>query len=183
MKACGFVVGPETGPGATLRDLARQVGFETVLGIRSVAAAERQSQSTPLVFFLFAPVVEASDMQPMAAAVRGSPVDAIRYAPMVYFADSPSRELIQQCIAMGFDDIIALPSSLARVGDRLGRQVGRPLYYYETASYFGPDRRGRMENEELHEDRGTGGAHRRIEIIRHPATGVEVTSDDAAIMI
>ncbi len=44
---------------------------------------------------------------------------------------------------MGFDDVIALPITGDDVGGRIERQIDRIHTYYETATYFGPDRRNR----------------------------------------
>jgi hypothetical protein len=84
---------------------------------------------------------------------------------------------------MGFDDVIALPVALGSLEERLERQIGRPLVYYETASYFGPDRRGRLAHEEGHSLRGTGGEHRRLEILRSTGNGVKLIKDDVHLMI
>jgi len=83
---------------------------------------------------------------------------------------------------MGFDDVIALPYASGDLGERIGRQVGRTQTYYETATYFGPDRRNRMgESRSLDSDRG-GGQFRKIEIVRTDA-GVDVLRDDFQVVL
>src|SRR5262245_52270884 len=123
MKACAFVVGPDDGSGAVLKHLARQIGFDSVYLFRDIADAERQSASTPLLFFLFAAVDDLQKLKPVTAAVRSSPSQRVRFSPMIYFSESPSLEAIRSCINMGFDDVITLPFSLSRVEERLSRQV------------------------------------------------------------
>jgi hypothetical protein len=183
MKASAFIVGPDDGPGAALRSLAKQIGFEGVYPHRDIADAERQSAMTPLIYFLFAAAESLASIKPIAALVRASESPRVRFAPMIYFSDSPSLETIRACIGMGFDDIITLPFTLSRVEERLDRQLDRTLVYYETETYFGPDRRNRTENEEGHSGRGSGGQYRRMEIIRAPSFGVNVVSDDTQIVI
>jgi DNA-binding response OmpR family regulator len=182
MKAFAYVVAPEKQAGAALKDLSRQAGFETVHDFTDIAAAERQALQTPLLYFLFSAVPRPFALKPIAQAIRAAASPRVRFAPIIYFAETPSIEVIKSCINMGFDDVIALPVGLGALEERLERQIARPLVYFETATYFGPDRRGRLEQEEGHSLRGTGGEYRRLEIIRSPA-GINVIKDDQHIMI
>ena len=184
MRAAAFVVGPRDGAGATLMDLARAIGFESVQRYQGLVRAERQSLTTPLVFFLCAPTKDVRTLKPMADAVRFSPSLKLRFLPLIYFAREPSLETVRQCIAMGFDDVIALPIGGDDAGDRIARQIGRIQTYYETATYFGPDRRNRTGGPERStgSDHG-GGQFRRIEIVRNPDTGIDVISDDLQVVL
>jgi hypothetical protein len=183
MKACAYIVGPENGPATALRDLARRIGFDSVHPYKSVAVAEQQTLVTPLIYFLFAAVTEPRKLKPVADAVRLAPSKRVRFSPMIYFSESPSLETIRACIGMGFDDVITLPFTLARIEERLERQVERTLVYYETDTYFGPDRRNRMEDEEVHSGRGSGGQYRRLEIMRSTNAGVNVLKDDLHVVL
>lgn len=183
MRAVAYVVGADTGAGASLKELARQIGFEAVQDFRSVRSAEKQAAVTPLAYFLFAAVPGLDALKPVAASIRASDNPRIKFAPLVYFADVASIENIRRCIDMGFDDIITLPFTLGRVSDRLDRQIDRPLAYFETPTYFGPDRHGRLGADD-HPMAGSGGGQfRRMEIVRNPATGVNVIKDDAQIVL
>jgi hypothetical protein len=161
-------------------DMAQAIGFEFVQRYQGLARAERQVAKTPLIFFLCAPVKQVRTLKPMVDALRFSPSLKLRFLPLIYFAREPSLETVKQCIAMGFDDVIALPMGGDDVGDRIARQIGRIQTYYETATYFGPDRRNRDggANRSTGSDHG-GGQFRRIEIVRNPDTGVDVISDIA----
>jgi hypothetical protein len=161
-------------------DLARAIGFESVQRYQGLVRAERQTAKTPLVFFLCAPTKDVRTLKPMADAVRFSASLKLRFLPLIYFAREPSLETVKQCIAMGFDDVIALPIGGDDVSDRIARQIGQIQTYYETTTYFGPDRRNRTggEHRSTGSDHG-GGKFRRIEIVRNPETGVDVLSDDA----
>jgi hypothetical protein len=184
MRASAFVVGPRDGSGAALMDLARAVGFESVQRYQGLVRAESQSLKTPLVFFLCAPTKDVRTLKPMADAVRFSPSLKLRFLPLIYFAREPSFEMVKQCIAMGFDDVVALPIGGDDAGERIARQIGRIQTYYETATYFGPDRRNRTGGPErtTGSDHG-GGQFRRIEIVRNPDTGVDVISDDMQVVL
>jgi len=165
-------------------DLARAIGFESVQRYQGLARAERQSAKTPLVFFLCAPARDVRTLKPMADAVRFSPSLKLRFLPLIYFAREPSLETVKQCIAMGFDDVIALPIAGDDAGDRIARQIGRIQTYYETSTYFGPDRRNRTGGPKRSGDSDHGGGQfRRIEIVRNPDTGIDVISDDMQVVV
>ena len=177
MQAAAFVIGPRDGPGAAVRDIAARLGFETVLSFTGLAQAEQQAARTPLLFFLFAAVDDPQTLKPAADAIRFSPGRRLRFSPLIYFSESPSLAAIRQCVGMGFDDVITLPFTDTRVASRSARQIDEPQVYFETASYFGPDRR-RMRDDAAHSGRGAGGQHRRIEIVRSVAAGVSVLRDE-----
>jgi len=178
MRAYAYVVGPENGPGTALLDLARGLGFAGVSPFSTMAQAEQQTQATPVCYFLFAATDNLESLRGVAEAVRFSSARRLRFSPLIYFAESPSVEAITACINMGFDDIITMPFTRRRVLERVARQVGQNLVYYETPSYFGPDRRDRASVEQRHGNRRGMGQFRRMEIVRSLINGVSVLRDD-----
>ena len=70
------------------------------------------------------------------------------------------------------------------IGGRIERQMDRIHTYYETATYFGPDRRNRTGGPKrtTGSDHG-GGQYRRIEIKRNPDTSVDVIRDDLQVVL
>jgi len=178
MRAYAYVVGPQDGPGAALIDMARGLGFAGVSPFGGLAQAEQQTQQTPVCFFLFAAVDDVAALRPVADAIRFAASRRVRFSPLIYFAESPSVEAITACINMGFDDVITMPFTRRRVLDRINRQIGQNLVYYETAGYFGPDRRGRVTAPRRAAETRLGGQFRRLEIIRSLMSGVNVVRDD-----
>lgn len=177
MQAAAYVIGPVDGSGAALTELARRLQFSAVLRYAGTAHAESQSASTPVCFFLFADTGGGPDRS-VADAVRFSPNRRIRFSPMIYFADAPSSEVIANCINLGFDDIITAPFELDRVRARIERQIGQHLIYYETADYFGPDRRDQSLASAWPRRNRLGGQFRRLEIVRNPLSGISVVRDE-----
>ena len=178
MRAYAYVVGHESGPGAALMDMARGLGFAGVAPFATIAQAEQQTQINPVCFFLFAATENLASLRGVADAVRFSTARRLRFSPLIYFAESPSVDMISACINMGFDDIITMPFTRKRVLERVTRQVGQNLVYYETPSYFGPDRRGRAAPQATQNDHRHGGQFRRLEIVRNLVNGVNVVRDD-----
>lgn len=178
MKAAAYIVGPLDGPGAALMDLARQLRFASVLPYAGVTQAEQQVNRTPVCYFLFAAVPDVAALHPVADAIRFCPSRRVRFSPLIYFSESPSVETITRCINMGFDDVITMPFTRARVAERIERQVGQSHVYYETPGYFGPDRRDRVTAPKRPAETRLGGQFRRLEIVRNLVTGVNVVRDD-----
>jgi hypothetical protein len=177
VNASAFVVGPENAAAASLANMARGLGFSSVATYAGLKPAEKQAAKTPLIFFLCAAVTNVKSLKPMADAIRFSPNLKLRFSPLIYFAQNPSVDSIKACIQMGFDDVIALPHR--DLGERIFRQVGRPQAYYETTTYFGPDRR----NGSAPRPGDGGDEFRRIEILRSPENGVDVLHDDFQFVI
>lgn len=178
MNAAAYVVGPPDGPGAALMDLARRLDFSAVLPYAGVLQAERQVNMTPVCFFLFAAVPDVDALRGVAEAIRFCANRRVRFSPLIYFSESPLVETITRCINMGFDDIITMPFTRTRVMQRVDRQVGQALTYYETPGYFGPDRRDRVTAPKRAAETRLGGQFRRLQIVRNLITGVNVVRDD-----
>jgi hypothetical protein len=180
INACAYVVGDREGPGAALTITAGQLGFAPVLAYGGLAAAERQAGETPVCFFLFSEVDDPTSIRSTAEAIRFCPRATIRFSPLIYFCKNPSRETLAACMAMGFDDVIALPMNEARLKQRVMGHLDGAVTYFETSSYFGPDRRRNLKNPSLQAERRKGGHYRLMEIRRSAAKGVAVLRDEFA---
>ncbi len=183
LNASAFVVGPRDGASAALQDLAHALGFMPVERYAGLVRAEKQIKLTPLMFFLCAEVANVATLKPMADTIRFSLSPELRFSPLIYFSRQMSVDTIKACIKMGFDDVIAMPYTGTDLSERIFRQVGRTHTYYETATYFGPDRRNRAGNSRSPESDHGGGQFRRIEIVRTPETGVNVLRDDFQVVV
>ena len=183
LNASAFVVGPRDGASAALQDLARAIGFMPVERFSGIGRAEKQTRNTPLMFFFCAEVPDVQQLKPTADAIRFSANPDVRFSPLIYFTRQASTETIKSCIRLGFDDVIALPFSNGDLSERIFRQIGRPFTYYETATYFGPDRRYRGSNPRSSDSDHGGGQFRRIEIVRDPNSGISVLRDDFQVVV
>jgi hypothetical protein len=179
MKAYAYVVGPGDRAWQTLFDMAGTLGFAGVSDYRGMSQVEQQAGETPVCYFLFSALADVRQLRPVADAIRFASSRTIRFSPMVYCAEAPSVETTMACINMGFDDIVALPQSTSKLRERLGRQIGQNMVFYETAGYFGPDRRNRVAalKSNLVVNR-VGGPFRRLEIVRNLLDGVSVLHDE-----
>lgn len=182
MQACAYVVGKAEASG--LYETAIGLEFVAVRVFEGTAAVGRQLAHFPLCFFLFAEREDPTSLAGPFTEIRSAGDPRLRFAPLVYFAHAPSRQIIKACINMGFDDVISLPLSERQIHARLARQVGVSITYFETASYFGPDRRGRLADEPNYLDARIGGPqHRRIEIVRTPERGPEILGGAIEVLV
>ena len=179
MNAYAYVVGPQDMAWQKLFDMAGDIGFAGVSDYRGISQVEQQAGETPVCYFLFSAVADLRELRPVADAIRFSASRTIRFSPMVYCAEESSVETIMACINMGFDDIVALPQSPEKLRQRLARQIGQNMVFFETDGYFGPDRRNRVAA--LKPSMATsrvGGPFRRLEIVRNLLDGVSVLRDE-----
>jgi DNA-binding response OmpR family regulator len=120
----------------TMQVLAERVGFRLVLDAgRATAALD------PICFFLIDYRITDDDKLQLLLRLRSNPVPDIRFAPVIVVVGSCPAEEVMKYVRWGFDDIIALPANAPSLIARLEAQLGSEHIYYETATYFGPDRR------------------------------------------
>lgn len=178
MFANAFIVGPDDGPGLALERLAQDVGFRNVSWLTDLAEAEESTKSIPTCFFLFTPDLNLKDAAEASKVLRASRNRQIKFAPLVGFCPEPTEASIRAYMSMGVDDILISPFTVDQVQERTRCMIGRKVVFFETKQYFGPDRRRDAGLKDLgHKMRGSGGDHRRIEILRDLNVGVKVLSD------
>lgn len=159
----------------SLEDIAKSAGFgvtKTVLSRRAFAADER---SCILNFFFIHYLLGHSLMEAVIASIRASQDVETRFAPIILFTTDLSFEDYLDYIRLGFDDVITLPEKREMITSRLANQVGHDIEYFETATYFGPDRR-RMEIEPPNGVQRSNVPHSHIKYVfrRNPASGTKL---------
>lgn len=137
-----------------------------------------------LNYFLVHHELGPQTLEAVLRSVRASIIDDVRYAPIVLFAEDGPFEQYLSYIDMGFDDIITLPENAAIVEQRLIAQLDTEHMYFETATYFGPDRR-RMEVEppEQFKRQDAPHAHVRHFFERDPRRGIVVVRSDSYLAV
>ena len=178
MFASAFIVGPDDGPGLALEQLAQDVGFRHVLWLNDLTEAEEQTKQTPICFFFFSSALDPELTKEIVSALRSSRNRQIKFAPLVAFCEEPTEKAIRCYLNAGFDDILIPPFNARTASDRLRYLVRHHTVFFETKTYFGPDRRRNIGLKDRgHALRGTGGEHRRIEIVRDPNVGDKILRD------
>ena len=181
MQATAFIIGADGHCSQGLMDLSFDIGFRTVASFSDIPQAELQLKRTPICYFLFALTCSAHNTPGIARAIRTSRNRQIKFAPMIGFTENAEPRMIEATLRLGFDDILVPPFSAKASLPRLMGHLNRRISFFETAEYFGPDRRvgeGIHKEPQHHPDRGKGGDHRKILINRSLETGTNILKDE-----
>ena len=180
IEAGAIVIGDAAGTGEPLLVAAAECGFTFVRHYDGQQPLNELAADATLSFFLFAEADDPSVHAPLIRDIRQNPVREIAYAPLAYFTYKGSEDLIDTCVGLGFDEVIGMPLDRERLLAGLMRQIETPQVYYETAEYFGPDRR-RFSKPRLADAflRGlnTAQSARRIEFRRSVTAGIRILGD------
>ncbi len=180
INACAINSGMDDGAVKLVDEMSRDAGFELLRPFTTIEAAERQAKFTPICFFLFTYPEEMTATAARIREIRRARERRIRFAPLVCFIDKPSRADIIACIMVGFDDILTVPIATGSLGPRLKFQLARPVTYFETTDYFGPDRRRHLlkSEEPKGERRRESGSFKRYEFVRNSMSGIQILRDE-----
>lgn len=159
----------------SLEDIAKSAGFgetKTVLSRRTFATDKRKCI---LNFFFIHYHLGDALMKAVISSIRGSGDLEIKFAPIVLFTTDLSFDDYLNYIRLGFDDVITLPEKREMIRARLANQVGHDIEYFETADYFGPDRR-RMEIEPPNGVQRSNVPHSHVKYVfrRSPESGTKL---------
>ncbi len=178
--AGAIVVGNAAGTGEPLLATAAECGFNFVRHYDGQQPLDELAAGARLSFFLFAEADDPAVHAPVIRDIRHNKQREIAYAPLAYFTYRGSEDLIETCVGLGFDEVIGMPLDRERLVVGLMRQIETPQVYYETAEYFGPDRR-RFSEPRLADAflRGHNVVQmaRRIEFRRSLTAGIRILGD------
>lgn len=159
----------------SLEDIARSAGFGETKTVLSRRAFVRGERNCILNFFFIHYHLGSSLMSAVISSIRASGDIETKFAPIILFTTDLSFEDYLEYIRLGFDDVITLPEKRELITSRLTNQVGHDIEYFETATYFGPDRR-RMEIEPPNGVQRSNVPHSHIKYVfrRNPASGTKL---------
>lgn len=173
-RSSAFIICADSAWAKSFHSVLAELGFGQIEHIYETAQLSAIPFSRPLQFCFLTQASTFEDIRLATKIVRGHKHERHRFSPMIMLARELSRAKIHDYIGAGLDDILQFPCSLKFMGDRLKRQLSRPLKYYETEDYFGPDRRRHHDDVPEAGDRRAGQSdYRRYLIQRDPFKGVE----------
>lgn len=174
-----FVVGDERALTTPLFDVGHDMGFAALHPYEGLVQVKQQVERTPVCFFLCAEVINPIVLSPVLNAIRASARRRIRFAPIVYFCESPSAETVALCAALGFDDVLTTPFTPHRIAARLFRLVSQPQTYWETDTYLGPQRTAKSGTKSpTLQARDNRAYTRRYDFQRNPEAGIIMLRED-----
>lgn len=77
--------------------------------------------------------------------IRNHRSDTIRYLPVIVCSAYASADLVAQSRDNGVNEVMVKPVSAEKMSKRILYVIEKPRPYIKTASFFGPDRRRKME--------------------------------------
>jgi len=175
-QCSAYVISSEVEWQSRLSYIMRQVGFSECIrlsGTRGILPRH----PTHLPFLLIHSNANKQFALKTVDQVRANGDDTVRFMPIIMLTDEQSERTIQKFLVLGCDDIFLYPCTARPLAKRLRMQISQPQEYFQTANYFGPDRR-RNESGPTHPDRrgGKGSQYQRFEIKRDIRGGVKILS-------
>ncbi len=165
------LVAETPGQRKTLETLAMRTGFEAVSvdpsGFAFPAATERR-----LPYFFFHCLISEDLLLHAISRIRSD--ERHRFSPAVLIVGECSENDVLRYISLGFDDIVTLPEAARVLERRFAHQIGTQLSYFETATYFGPDRRRAKRAGSENEQKRPGEFRYVRYLIQRAATGVDI---------
>ena len=174
-ECAAFLVEPQNNN--SIQELAQRAGFSHIFRFSSLAQVEQQTRQTPICFFLFGQIDDFSKLSEILHPIRICKRHNVRFFPIIHFCNNPSPEIIKQYIVNGFDDIITGLVDDKSINKRLNKHLNNMMIYYETAQFFGPDRRRIVENEQIKKAPARG-VEKCVQysFIRDPKIGVKIVN-------
>jgi len=126
---------------AHIRSLMQQAGFRHTRRFPKDPGTLGRFGSGPLPFVFVDAATPADKVRRDFATVRAHAELQVRFLPIIVLSETRAAQTIMFYLELGCDDIITMPLTAAALLGRLRRQVGHVRHYFETESYFGPDRR------------------------------------------
>ena len=175
-QCSAYVISSEIEWQSRLSYVLRQVGFSECIRLSSTRGI-LPLHPTHLPFLLIHSNADKQFALKSVDQVRTNGDDAIRFMPIIMLTDEQSERTIQKFLALGCDDIVLYPCTAPPLAKRLRMQILQSQKYFQTQSYFGPDRR-RNETAPPHPDRrgGKGSLYQNFEIKRDVRGGVKILS-------
>lgn len=165
-QTTALIAASDAGKRDELLELAANIGFGVIL------SADRGGDVRPvgpITFFFLHHDDPPGRKRSVLHTLRVSRDDNLRFAPVIVAGHRLTLDTAKRYAQDGFDDVISLPASIESTRARLAEQLAQPRIYFETADYFGPDRR-------RHETRPRFGAKAYVvwHFQRDPSTGTRV---------
>lgn len=140
-------------------------------GFRSTSTLDGAAPDGPIRFYLVDYRVDDRRKEQIISRVRGSGSNNVKYAPVILIVGNCPADAILTYSRYGFDDIVTLPQRAQALAERFEAQLNRECLYYETETYFGPDRR-RWSRSPGRETGKTTAVHFEHRFSRDPTIGV-----------
>ncbi|MCZ4273767.1 hypothetical protein [Maritalea porphyrae] len=151
------------------------IGFMRTFCVNDFESLEQAISRHHINYCFFSQSSQVVQIRAAINAIRTYKDDDVRFSPIILMAKEISKEELRQYIGIGFDDIVQFPCTFDMLRTRAKRQLNNVIKYYETADYFGPDRRNFFGSQtQQHEKRNGLAPYKCLSVRRDVFKGVEV---------
>jgi hypothetical protein len=159
---------------STLEKMVARTGFGQICaGLESWRT--EAPDAPPVTYFFFHYRADEDVLESALAEIRARAELNIRFSPAIAVVGDCSEQDVLRMIDLGFDDIVVLPEAPRILRQRFAAQLDAPFTYFETSTYFGPDRRRAARDPTAAIRRQAGPSeHVRYLIRRGPRDGIRV---------
>lgn len=173
------LVAETPGQRKTLETLATRTGFGGIsVDEDGPGLPDRNDRRLP--FFFFHCQVPSDLLRSTLGHIRHD--DRLRFSPSILIVGKTSQSEVMHYISLGFDDIVILPEAARVLERRFNAQLSSPLSYFETATYFGPDRRRSLRLNADSAEKRKPGEHRHVRyLIQRGPLGVDILRREVVI--
>lgn len=161
-------------------NLMRQAGFKDTRHFPNNGTMLSEYRRGPLPFIFIHSSLPLERAQNTFMTVRTHPDVSLRFLPIIVISEGCDTQKLLRFIQLGSDDIITMPVTAASILARIKHQIDMPKDYYQTETYFGPDRRQhKITKHKTHSGRGKDDHFfRHFLIQRHAARGITILSTE-----
>jgi hypothetical protein len=175
------LVGETPAQRKTLETLAARTGFGGI-STDEAGAAFPDKADRRLAYFFFHCMVGNDLLRKTLSTIRTE--ERLRFSPAVLVVGECTQSEVAHYINLGFDDIVVLPEAARVLERRFNNQLTTPVSYFETSTYFGPDRRRsqRLNPPSTAAKNGAPGEYRHVRyLVQRAAAGIEILRREVVI--
>jgi hypothetical protein len=172
------LIAETAGQRRTLETLAARTGFGGI-SLDETGPGFPADDDRRLPFFFFHSLIQDALLADALGRIRSD--SRYRFSPAVLIIGECSMSDVVRYVNLGFDDIVTLPEAARTLERRFAHQIGTPVSYFETATYFGPDRR-RIKREGESAANKPAGEFRHVRyLIQRTPLGVDILRREVVI--
>lgn len=160
-QAGAFIVGPAKGTNLPLKALLSNIGFQAIQSYTRKEFVESDGFYTDRMNVLILktssdPEVWGNDCK-LIRILRTRRDINVALSPVYVVSEEFTQRMVSSFVNAGVDDILMVPSSVGTIRQRMIKSISRPPLFYRTVTYFGPDRRRGIVDQDPEKNSGRNG--------------------------
>lgn len=130
--------------GAMLRAMDCQTIYEAKSSAKAIGILEKEPVDIALIDWMLDDPSGGTGLD-LVRRIRASPLENVTFMPIIMITGHTERENIMEARDAGVNEFLAKPFTAKTLFTRINALVDLPRPFVRTQSFFGPDRRRRLE--------------------------------------